>query len=86
MKEFLKREKFETELGRIMFDELKAIDYDPEWMYVVFYHCRGDENKKKFLDWLQEKERTKTEIIFKACLSRLLPLYKSLSIPVIELR
>ncbi len=63
MKEFLKRDKFETELGRQMYDELKAIKDDPEWMYVLFYHCRGDENKKKFLDWLHLGKRTPTEIL-----------------------
>ena len=63
MKEFLKRNKFETELGRKMFDELKAIKDDPEWMYVIFYHCRGDENKKKFLEWLHKEKRTPKEIL-----------------------
>lgn len=45
-----------------MFDELKAINDNEEWMYVIFYHCRGDENKKKFLDWLHIKDRTPREI------------------------
>lgn len=63
MKQFLTREKFKTELGRKMFDELKAIKDDPEWMYVIFYHCKGDENKKKFLDWLHKEKRTPNEIL-----------------------
>lgn len=63
MKQFMIREKFKTEIGRQMFDELKAIKDDPEWMYVIFYHCKGDENKKKFLSWLHKKDRTPLEIL-----------------------
>ena len=62
MKQFLIREKFKTELGRKMFDELKAINDDAEWMYVLFYHCKGDENKKVFLNWLHKEKRTPKEI------------------------
>ena len=52
MKQFLTREKFKTETGRQLFDALidKAPDLDE--LYMTFAMVRGDEKRKKLLDFV----------------------------------
>ena len=68
MKEFLKRDKFETELGRQMYDELKAIKDDPEWMQAIEKQAkeRGitiDESLFQNAEYVVQTEKTKQEQI-----------------------
>ena len=62
MKQFLTRDKFKTEIGRQMFDELLKIDSDLNWVYVILHNCKGDTKRKEFLEWLHQSKRTALEI------------------------
>lgn len=48
------REKFKTELGRIIYDKLRSISQDQNFLISVLYEIKGDERKKDLVDWLDK--------------------------------
>lgn len=59
------REKFKTELGRIIYDKLVSISNDQNFLISVLYEIKGDERKKDLLDWLDKNPKaTADEIVY----------------------
>ena len=50
----VKREKFQTELGRKLYDRLVNISDDDDFILAVLVVTQGDEKKKEFLKMLDD--------------------------------
>lgn len=50
----VKREKFQTELGRKLYDTLVKISDDDDFILAVLVEMQGDEKKRKFLELLEK--------------------------------
>lgn len=50
----VKREKFQTELGRKLYDTLVKISDDDDFILAVLVEMQGDEKKHKFLELLEK--------------------------------
>lgn len=48
------RNKFQTELGKITYDELIKISDDSNFLISILIAVKGDERKKDLLDWLEK--------------------------------
>lgn len=50
----IKREKFKTEMGKKLYDRLRQISDDVNFILAVLVDVQGDERKKKFMDLLDK--------------------------------
>lgn len=50
----IKREKFKTEMGKKLYDRLRQISDDVNFILAVQVDVQGDERKKKFMDLLDK--------------------------------
>lgn len=62
MKQFLIRDKFKTELGKKIFDELINIAPSLNDLYFLFTLIKGDEKKQILLNFLNGKNKSWEEI------------------------
>lgn len=63
MTNFIDRNKFRTETGRILYDKLKAIWDNEYFLLGVISDLKGDEKKQKMIDILNEGLTDTDEII-----------------------
>ncbi len=61
------RSKFKTELGKQLYDRLKAIWDNEHWILGVLVSVKGDEKKKKIMKYL-DKGITDTDQILEIAL------------------
>ncbi len=57
------REKFKTEKGKQLYDMLKKIWADDEWICGVIIELKGDEKKQKMIDILEDGETDRSQIV-----------------------
>ena len=66
MKCSIDRSKFKTETGRKLFDMLKEIWDNEDFIVGTLAEVRGDENRQKLIDFIEEDNITDAEIIILA--------------------
>lgn len=66
MKCSIDRTKFKTETGRKLFDLLKNIWDDEDFIVGTLSEVKGDENRQKLIDFIEEDNITDAEIIILA--------------------
>ena len=49
------RNKFETELGKQLYDKLKAIAPHNDWLALMLMLSRGDDRRKILLDFMEKE-------------------------------
>lgn len=52
----INREKFKTELGKKVYDILKPLAPNEEWLELMIYLSRGDERRKILLDFIENEK------------------------------
>ncbi len=63
MKCSIDRTKFKTETGRKLFDLLKNVWDDEDFIVGTLSAVKGDEKRQKLIDFLEEENITDSEII-----------------------
>ena len=63
MKCSIDRTKFKTETGRKLFDLLKNIWDDEDFIVGTLSEVKGDEKRQKLIDFIEEENVTDSEII-----------------------
>lgn len=63
MKCSIDRTKFKTETGRKLFDLLKNIWDDEDFIVGTLSEVKGDEKRQKLIDFIEEENVTDDEII-----------------------
>ena len=58
----VERNKFKTEVGKILYDLLIQISDDNLFLYDIFSSVKGDEKKLQLIEYLKENQRNKNEI------------------------
>lgn len=56
MMTYIDRNKFTTELGRNLYDILKPISPNEDWLYFVLMLTKGDDRKKILMDFLKNNK------------------------------
>lgn len=59
---YIDRNKFTTENGRKLYDILKPIALNEDWLYLMLMLVRGDDQRQELLDYINSCERTIREI------------------------
>lgn len=59
---YIDRNKFTTENGRKLYDILKPIAINEDWLYLMLMLARGDDQRQELLDYINSGERTIREI------------------------
>ena len=59
---YIDRNKFTTELGRKLYDILKPISPNEDWLYFVLMLTKGDDKKKILMDFLNNNDKEWNEI------------------------
>ena len=52
----INREKFKTELGKKVYDILKPLAPNEDWLELMIYLSRGDERRKILLDFIENEK------------------------------
>ena len=52
----INREKFKTELGKKVYDILKPLAPNEDWLELMIYLSRGDERRKILLEFLENEK------------------------------
>ena len=52
----INREKFKTELGKKVYDILKPLAPNEDWLELMIMLSRGDERRKILLDFLKKED------------------------------
>lgn len=62
----IKREEIPTETGKKLYDLLKDIWDDQEFIFGTLLELKGDEKKQKLIDFIEKEKVTSSDIVISA--------------------